>query len=214
MQMESARARFIARVQVIDIGHKEDLERLRHLEADPEVFFKLDHRRARDASLEVNVPQAPAREDPAVRRQVRRNGYGEGDIARELFHLARMHRAVPDSVAKPLAAIVSDGKILGYAMGRINGMTLQKYLGLYSDSLVSREDLDQVHARIRSVFKALHRKRIGHGDAIDRNIIIADGDRVVLIDPSSRSQVYTSYNGIRYSRIARDRIQLSELLRE
>lgn len=203
MLRESTHVRFIARVPVIDIRRQEDLMHLRRLEADSGIFFKLDNASASACRLKLDVTPD---------RQTHKIGYDGRGIFNELIHLAKMYRAAPKFVVQPVAAIVHYGKVIGYAMERVQGKTLEALSREFVEGLVSRSELDAVLANVGAAFKTLHRRRIGHGDAKASNIMITESNEVVLIDPSQWNFTYAHF-GVRQSRLGRDRSRLGDLLR-
>jgi len=92
----------------------------------------------------------------------------------EYNSISSMHKLYPNRVVKPLNVVTDDaGKILGYNMEKVKGVTL------YEKNKLSKKAYNDIAKTI----KDMNSKGLYHGDLHARNIIIDKSGNWKLIDP-------------------------------
>lgn len=92
----------------------------------------------------------------------------------EYNSLSSMHKLYPNKIVKPLNVVTNDaGKILGYNMEKVKGVTL------YEKNKLSKKMYDDIVKTI----KDMNSKGLYHGDLNANNIIIDKTGKWKLIDP-------------------------------
>ena len=122
----------------------------------------------------------------------------------EYNSISSMHKLYPNRVAKPLNVVTDDtGKILGYNMEKVKGVTL------YEKNKLSKKAYDEIAKTI----KDMNSKGIYHGDLHARNIIIDKSGNWKLIDPVGYQHASHMSKSVLADAASRDIKSLQELKR-
>ena len=146
-------------------------------------------------------------------------GRGNFDGITPEFHLLRnLHDALPENVAVPIAIVrrtellehestwnIVDGcSVAGYITEYISGQPLDAYYNrAMTGNHTAVESFIGLVKQLMEVLNKLHTKGLGHGDPHFKNVMVADGGVLKLVDPMPLNLILTEYSNLKHRERAR-----------
>lgn len=91
--------------------------------------------------------------------------------------LEEIYRAAPENVARPIKIKVEGGKVTGYEMEFVEGVSAREFIE--KNGLLPEE----LRQKIRAAVDSLHQKGVAHGDLNPGNVMITPDGQIKFIDP-------------------------------